>query len=144
MACHVRFASTNALFGQPEVKLGIIPGYGGSQRLPRLVGMGRALELVLSGEMIDAEEAWRIGLVNQVVKPEILMDTAQKFCQQVLGNSPLALRYAIDTILEGQDIPFREAMLFEASSFGICASSEDMKEGTSAFLEKRKANFKGK
>lgn len=144
MACHVRFASTNSLFGQPEVKLGVIPGYGGSQRLPRLVGIGRALELVLSGEMIGAEEAWRIGLVNQVVEPEILMDTAQKFCQKVLNNSPLALRYAIDTILEGQDIPFREAMLFEASSFGLCAASEDMKEGTKAFLEKRKANFKGK
>ena len=144
MACHIRFASTTARFGQPEVKLGIIPGYGGTKRLPRLVGMGRALELILSGEMIDAQEAWRIGLVNRVVQPEQLMDSARKFCRQVLSNGPLAVRYATDVILEGYDMPLREAMLFEATSFGLCTASEDMTEGTQAFLAKRKPDFKGK
>lgn len=143
MACHIRFASVTARFGQPEVKLGIIPGYGGTQRLPRLVGLGRALELILGGEMIDAQEAFRIGLVNRVVEPDQLIETARSFCRKVLSRGPLAVRYAIDTILEGYDMPLREAMRFEAASFGLCMASQDRTEGTRAFLEKRKANFKG-
>jgi enoyl-CoA hydratase len=144
MACHVRIASESAKFGQPEVKLGVIPGYGGTQRLTRLVGRGRALQLLLTGEMIDATEAHRIGLVNRVVaSSESVVDAARAMLGQMLVNAPLALAQCIDVVNRGADIPLDEALALEAAAFGLLAASDDMKQGTAAFLEKRAPTFKG-
>ena len=144
MACHVRIASESAKLGQPEVKLGVIPGYGGTQRLTRLVGRGRALQLLLTGEMIDASEAYRIGLVNRVVPAaERVVDAARVMLQQMLANAPLALAHCIEAVNRGADISMEEALALEAAAFGLLAATNDMREGTSAFLEKRPPNFRG-
>jgi enoyl-CoA hydratase len=144
MACHVRIASETAKFGQPEVKLGIGPGYGGSQRLPRLVGQGRALELILTGEMIDAREAHRIGLVNAVVPPADLLRTATELMRKMLTNGPVALALSIDAVVRGVELPLEDALLLEADSFGLLAATDDMREGMRAFLEKRQPRFTGR
>ena len=144
MACTVRFASENARMGQPEVKLGLIPGYGGSQRLPRLVGRGRALELLLSGEPITAAEAHRIGLVNVVVPQPELLNYSRAWLAKVLANAPLAVALAMETVDVGLDAGIEEGLRLEAASFGLCASTDDCREGTRAFLEKRKPAFAGK
>jgi enoyl-CoA hydratase len=144
MACHLRIASETARFGQPEVKLGIITGYAGSQRLPRLVGKGRALQLLLSGEMIDAQEAYRIGLVNRVVPPEQLLTEAEKVARGIMANAPLAVALAIEALDRGLDMNLDDASLLEANLFGLLASSQDMKEGLTAFLEKRLPRFTGR
>lgn len=143
MACTFRIASDNAQFGLPEVKLGIMPGYGGTQRLPRLVGKGRALEMILSGKSIDAQEAWRIGLVNQVVSFSELLPAAWTGVQKIVASGPIAIRHAIEAVNRGLEIPARDAELLEADLFGLCCATRDMKEGTRAFLEKRKAQFTG-
>ena len=144
MSCHVRIASEAAKFGQPEVKLGIVPGYGGTQRLTRLVGRGRALQLLLTGEMIDAQEAHRIGLVNRVVgTAEDAVNAARAMLEQMLANGPLALAHCIEAVNRGAEISLEEALSLEAASFGLLAGTEDMREGTSAFLEKRAAAFRG-
>jgi enoyl-CoA hydratase len=143
MACHVRIASETAKFGQPEVKLGIGPGYGGSQRLPRLVGQGRALELILTGEMIDAREAHRIGLVNAVVPPADLLRTATELMRKMLANGPVALGLSIDAVVRGVELPLEDALLLEADAFGLLAATDDMREGMRAFLEKRQPRFTG-
>lgn len=143
MACHVRIAADVAKFGQPEVKLGIIPGYGGTQRLARLVGKGRALQLILTGETIDATEAFRIGLVNAVVPSAELMAVARKMMSQMLANGPVALALAIETVDRGLDMPIESAIALEAENFGRCARTADMREGARAFLEKRPAAFTG-
>jgi enoyl-CoA hydratase len=144
MACTIRIASDNAKFGQPEVNLGVIPGYAGTQRLSRLVGKGIALDLILTGRMIDAQEAQRIGLVSQVVAQDELMDAAMKTAKSLLGKGPLALRAARDAVDSGYDMQFDDACKLEASLFGLMCATEDMKEGCRAFLEKRKPEFKGK
>jgi len=144
MACHLRVASQSAKFGQPEVKLGIAPGYGGTQRLPRLVGKGRALELILTGRTIDAEEAQRIGLVNRVVPGEKLMDEAEQLLRGILAMGPLAVNLSMEAVDHGLDLPLDEGLLLEANHFGLLAATEDMREGTAAFLEKREAKFRGK
>src|SRR6185503_12219552 len=144
MACHIRIASQNAKFGQPEAKLGIAPGYGGTQRLPRLVGKGRALELILTGRMIDADEAYRIGLVNKVVPSEKLMEEAETMLKTILSMGPRAVALAIEAVDHGLDLTLEEGLMMEANHFGLLASTEDMKEGMAAFLEKREAKFKGK
>jgi enoyl-CoA hydratase len=143
MACHVRIASDAAKFGQPEVKLGVIPGYGGTQRLARLIGRGRALQLLLTGEIIDAAEAHRIGLVNRVVPAADLLATAREMLRQMLANAPLALADCIDVVNRGLDAPLDDALALEAEAFGRLAATEDMREGTSAFVEKRPPNFRG-
>lgn len=143
MACHIRIASEAAKFGQPEVKLGVIPGYGGTQRLARLVGKGRALQLVLTGEMVDAAEAYRIGLVNRVVPGDQLLPAARTLMQQVLANAPLALAACIDVVDRGLEIPLNEATALEAMQFGVLLATEDTAEGTRAFLEKRTPRFRG-
>lgn len=144
LACHIRIASENAKMGQPEVKLGIIPGYGGTQRLARLVGKGKAMELILSGEMIDAHEACQIGLVNKVVSFDDLKPTCEALAGKIITNGPLALQYSIQAINKGLDRNLEEGLLLEAELFGKACATEDSKEGTKAFLEKRKANFRGK
>lgn len=144
MACHVRIAAEAAKFGQPEVKLGISPGYGGSQRLPRLVGQGRALELILTGEMIDAREAYRIGLVNAVVPPADLLRVAREMLLKMLANGPVALALSIEAVVRGVELPLEEALLLEADQFGLLAATDDMREGMSAFLEKRPPRFTGR
>lgn len=144
MSCHIRIASENAKFGQPEVKLGIGPGYGGSVRLPRLVGRGRALELLLTAQMIDAAEAWRIGLVNRVVPQDQLMAEATRMMTTIIENGPLAVRLCIESVLAGSDMSEEDHLLLEANHFGLLASSADMREGMTAFLEKRKPLFKGR
>jgi len=144
LACHIRIASENAKMGQPEVKLGLIPGFGGTQRLARLVGKGIAMELVLGGKMIDAQEALAIGLVNSVVPQSDLVSTCEALAREMIANAPLALEYSIRAINEGLDKSLPEGLLLEAELFGNACSSEDSKEGTKAFLEKRKANFQGK
>jgi enoyl-CoA hydratase len=144
MACSIRLATDSAKFGQPEVKLGVIPGYGGTQRLPRLVGRGRALQLILSGGMIDAAEAYRIGLVNEVVAAEGLIARAEAILQQIFGNAPLAVRFAIEAVDKGLETSQAEGLVMESSFFAICAATEDKKEGTSAFLEKRAPKFAGR
>jgi enoyl-CoA hydratase len=136
MACHFRIASDNASFGQPEVKLGIIPGYGGTQRLSRLVGSGYAAQLLVTGEMIPAAEALRIGLVNQVVPLAELLPTVEGIAKKIIGNAPVAVKFCLDALDRG--------MAMESTLFGLCCTTDDMKEGTAAFLEKRSANFKGK
>ncbi len=144
MACHVRIASEHAKFGQPEVKLGLIPGYGGTQRLPRLVGAGRALQLLLTGDTIDAAEAFRIGLANAVVPAAQLLDAARAMLGQMLANGPLALARCIDVVHRGADMPLDEALALESEQFGLLAASEDMHEGTAAFLDKRPPRFTGR
>jgi enoyl-CoA hydratase len=144
LACSIRIASRNARLGQPEVKLGILPGYGGSQRLARLCGKGAAHELVLGGEMISADEAMRIGLVNHVYEPAELMPAAEALAKKIAANAPLAVQYAMEAIEHGMEMPQEEGLFLEATLFGLCCATEDMREGTRAFLEKRAAQFKGK
>ena len=144
LACHVRVASESARMGTPEVKLGIMCGYGGTQRLPRLVGKGRALEMLLTGEMVDAPEALRIGLVNRVVPKDKLLAEAEALLRKMLANGPLSLRYVLEAVNGGLEMPLDEAQRAEATLFGLICSTGDMKEGTKAFLEKRPAKFQGK
>jgi enoyl-CoA hydratase len=144
MSCHVRIASDAAKFGQPESKLGILPGYGGSQRLPRLVGKGRAMQLLMSGEMIDAAEAYRIGLVNKVVPGAQLMTEARAMMKTILANGPLAVALCIEAIDRGLEMSLDEGLILEANHFGLLAATEDMREGMRAFMEKRAPAFKGK
>jgi enoyl-CoA hydratase len=144
LACHLRIAADNAKFGLPEVKLGIIPGYGGTLRLPRIVGKGRALELMLTAEMIDAAEAHRIGLANRVVPQAELMDTARKLMGTILKNGPVALGLAIECTTRGMEMSVDDGLALESNLFGLLAATEDMREGMSAFLEKRPANFQGR
>jgi enoyl-CoA hydratase len=143
MACHIRVAGEQAKFGQPEVKLGIGPGYGGTVRLPRLVGKGRALELLLTGRTIDAEEALRIGLVSRVVPADQLLAEAETLLRTILANGPLAIRACLEAVDAGSDMTVDQALLLEANQFGLLSATSDMKEGTKAFLEKRTAAFKG-
>ncbi len=144
LACTIRIASENARFGQPEVKLGILPGYGGSQRLARIVGEGRAMQLCLTAEPIDAAEAWRIGLVNKVAPPGEAVAAARAMAGQILANGPVACRYVLEAVHRGLDLPLPDGLLLEATLFGLCAATSDMKEGMTAFLEKRPARFTGK
>ena len=144
MACHVRIASENARLGTPEVKLGIMCGYAGSQRLPRLVGKGRALELLLTGEMVDAQEALRIGLVNRVVARDKLLAEAEALVRKMIANGPVSLRFTLEAVNSGLELPLAEAQYLEATLFGLICTTADMKEGTQAFLEKRPAKFTGK
>lgn len=144
MACTMRIASENAKLGQPEVKLGIIPGYGGTQRLPRLVGKGLAQQILLTGEIISAQEALRIGLVNEVVAAAELLPRAEAIAAKIIANAPLAVQYVIEAVNKGMEMTLQEGLFLEASLFGVCCGTEDKNEGTKAFLEKRAADFKGK
>jgi enoyl-CoA hydratase/carnithine racemase len=144
LACSMRLASKNAKLGQPEVKLGILTGYGGSQRLSRLCGKGVAHELCLTGEMISADEALRIGLVNHVYEPAELLPAAEALAKKIIANAPLAVKFTMEAIERGVEMPQEEGQFLEATLFGIVASTEDMREGTRAFLEKRPAQFRGK
>jgi len=144
MACTIRIASENARFGQPEVALGLLPGGGGTQRLPRLVGKGRALQLILTGGMISAQEAYRIGLVNEVVAPADLITKSEAILGQIFANAPLAVKYSLEAVNKGLETSQAEGLSLEASYFGLCAGTEDKKEGTSAFLLKRKPKFQGR
>jgi enoyl-CoA hydratase len=144
MCCTIRIASPNAKLGQPEVKLGVVPGYGGTQRLPRLVGRGRALELLLSGDPIDAAEAHRIGLVNAIAPQEQLIDTAKQWARKVIANGPLAVALTMESVDTGLDGGLDAGLRFESVAFGLAAASDDRREGTAAFLEKRKAVFIGR
>jgi enoyl-CoA hydratase len=144
MACTFRIAADTAKLGQPEINLGLIPGYGGSQRLPRLVGKDRAMDLILTGRLVGAEEALRIGLVTRVVPAASLAQEARQFAQELASKAPVALRYAKAAIERGVDMPFDAACDLEATLFGLVASTDDMAEGTKAFIEKRKAEFKGR
>ena len=144
LACTMRIASENAKLGQPEVKLGVIPGYGGTQRLPRLVGKGQAMQLVLTGEMISAQEALRIGLVNEIVAAAELIPRAEAIARKIIANAPLAVQYAMEAINHGMEMPLKEGLYLEATLFGVVCATEDKNEGTTAFLAKRAANFKGK
>src|SRR6267378_4266675 len=144
LSCTIRLASKTAKLGQPEVKLGIIPGYGGSQRLARLCGKGVAHELCLTGEMITAEEAQRIGLVNHIYEPAELLPAAEAMAKKIIANAPLAVKYTMEAIERGVEMPQEEGLFLEATLFGLSCATEDMREGTKAFLEKRKADFKGK
>jgi enoyl-CoA hydratase/carnithine racemase len=143
LACTLRIASESARFGQPEVKLGIVPGYGGTQRLARLVGKGRALELILTGEPVSAQEAYRIGLVNQLVPAQDLIAAAETLARKIMANAPLAVKLAIEAVNHGLEMTQREGQFLEAALFGLCCTTADMKEGTRAFLEKRPAKFTG-
>src|SRR5271166_6124888 len=144
LACTIRIASKTAKLGQPEVKLGIIPGYGGTQRLARLCGKGVAQELCLAGEMISAEEALRIGLVNHVYELAELLPAAEALAKKIIANAPLSVKYCMEAIERGVEMPQEEGLFLEATLFGLCCATEDMREGTKAFLEKRAAAFKGK
>jgi enoyl-CoA hydratase/carnithine racemase len=144
MACTIRLAIETAKFGQPEVTLGLVPGGGGTQRLPRLVGKGRALQLILSGEMIGAQEAYRIGLVNEIVPAAELITRAEAILKKIASNAPIAVKLALEAANMGMDTSQGEGLLLEASYFGLCAATEDKKEGTSAFLEKRAPKFQGR
>ncbi|EAX47963.1 Enoyl-CoA hydratase/isomerase [Thermosinus carboxydivorans Nor1] len=144
MACDIRIASDKAKFGQPEVTLGITPGFAGTQRLPRLVGKGRAKELLFTGDMIDAAEAYRIGLVNKVVPPEELMAAAKAMAQKIMSRAPMAVQLCKAAVNEGMDMDLQSAVAYEAEVFGLCFATADQKEGMAAFVEKRKANFTGK
>jgi len=144
MACTLRIAADTAKVGQPEVSLGLIPGYAGTQRLPRLVGKGRAMELILTGTPIGADDALRIGLVNRVVPAADLMASARALAQQLARSAPIAMRYIINAVNKGIEMPFAEASQYEATLFGLVASTDDMREGTAAFLQKRKPEFKGR
>jgi enoyl-CoA hydratase/carnithine racemase len=143
MACTIRVASETAKFGQPEVKLGLVPGGGGTQRLPRLVGKGRALQIILSGEVISAQEAYRIGLVNEVVPAAEVIARAEAILRQIFANAPLAVKYSLEAVNKGLEITQSEGQALEAAFFGLCAGTEDKKEGTQAFLQKRAARFQG-
>jgi len=144
LACHIRIASENAQLGLPEVSLGIIPGYGGTQRMARLLGKGKALELILTGDRVNAQDAERIGLVNKVVPAAELMATAEAMARKIASRGPLAVRAAIEAVMVGSDMGFEEGQFLEATLFGLLASTEDMKEGMAAFLEKRTAQFQNK
>src|SRR6201991_4278452 len=144
MACTIRVATENAKFGQPEVKLGLLSGGGGTQRLPRLVGKGRALQLILSGEIISAQEAYRLGLVNEVVPAAELIARAEAILKQIFANAPLAVKYLLEAVNKGLETSQNEGLSLEASLFGLCAGTEDKKEGTQAFLQKRAAQFQGR
>ncbi len=143
LACHLRVASEKARFGLPEVKLGIIPGYGGTVRLPRIVGRGRALELILTGEMVGAERAYEMGLVNKVVPPEETRSAAEALLDTILKNGPIALRFALEAVDRSLETGVEEGLGLEAHLFGLLASTDDMREGMNAFLEKREADFRG-
>ena len=143
MACTIRIAAEHAKFGQPEVKLGLLPGDGGTQRLPRLVGKGRALQLILTGETISAQEAYRIGLVNEIVPAAGLIERAETILKQIAANAPIAVKFSLEAANKGLETSQNEGLALEASYFGICAATEDKKEGTSAFLEKRAPKFRG-
>lgn len=144
LACHLRIASENAQFGLPEVKLGIIPGYGGTLRLPRIVGKGRALELMLTAQFIKADEAYRIGLANKVVPLAELMDTARKMMETIIANGPVAVGLAIECSTRGMEMSVDDGLALESNLFGLLAATDDMREGMNAFLEKRKAAFTGR
>src|SRR5437870_2905059 len=144
MACTIRIAVDTAKFGQPDVTLGLVPGGGGTQRLPRLVGKGRALQLILSGEMISAQEAFRIGLVNEVVPAADLITRAEGILNKIASNAPIAVKFALEAANKGLETSQDEGLLLEASYFGLCAATEDKKEGTTAFLEKRAPQFQGR
>ena len=144
LACSIRLASRTARLGQPEVKLGISPGYGGTQRLARLCGQGVAQELCLTGEMISAEEAQRIGLVNHVYEPGELLAAAAAMARKIAANAPIAVRLTSEAIVRSGDLPLEQGLALEATLFGLCCATEDMREGTRAFLEKRAARFQGK
>jgi enoyl-CoA hydratase/carnithine racemase len=144
MACTIRLATETAKFGQPEVKLGVIPGYGGTQRLSRLVGRGRALQLILSGGMIDAAEAYRIGLVNEIVSADALLARAEAILQQIFSNAPVAVKFALEAVNKGLETSQAGGLVMESSFFAICAATDDKKEGTSAFLERRAPKFAGR
>jgi enoyl-CoA hydratase/carnithine racemase len=144
MACTMRIATEHAKFGQPEVKLGLLPGGGGTQRLPRLVGKGRALQLILTGETISAQEACRIGLVNEVVPAASLIDRAEAILKQIAANAPIAVKFSLEAANKGLETSQSQGLALEASFFGICAATEDKKEGTMAFLEKRTPQFRGR
>ncbi|HEX4545725.1 MAG TPA: enoyl-CoA hydratase-related protein [Candidatus Acidoferrum sp.] len=144
LSCTIRIASKTAKLGQPEVKLGILPGYGGSQRLARLCGKGVAHELCLTGEMITAEEALRIGLVNHIYEPAELIPAAEAIAKKIAANGPVAVKFTMEAIERGTEMPLEEGLFLEATLFGIACATEDMREGTKAFLEKRPAQFKGK
>jgi enoyl-CoA hydratase len=144
MACTIRIAAETARLGQPEINLGIVPGYGGTQRLPRLVGRGRAMELLLTGAPIDATEAHRIGLVDRVVPAAELMTVAKALATQLAGQAPVAVGYIIEAVRAGLQMPLAEAQVLEATLFGLVTATDDMREGTRAFLEKRKPSFKGR
>jgi enoyl-CoA hydratase len=144
MACTIRIAADTAKLGQPEINLGLIPGYAGTQRLARIIGKGRALELLLTGDQVSAQDAHRLGLVNRVVPAAELMVEARKLAAALASKAPLAIRYILEAVHKGVEMPFPQAQVFEATLFGLVASSEDMREGTAAFLEKRKPAFKGR
>jgi enoyl-CoA hydratase len=144
LCCSIRLASKTAKLGQPEVKLGILPGYGGSQRMARLCGKGTAHELCLTGEMISAEEAQRIGLVNHIYEPAELLPAAETMANKIIEKAPLAVKYCMEAIERGVEMPLEEGLFLEATLFGLCCATEDMREGTKAFLEKRPAQFQGK
>jgi len=144
LSCSIRLASKTAKLGQPEVKLGILPGYGGSQRLARLCGKGMAHELCLTGEMINAEEAQRIGLVNHIYEPTELLPAAEAMAKKIIEKAPLAVKYCMEAIERGVEMPQEEGLFLEATLFGVCCATDDMREGTKAFLEKRPPNFQGK
>ena len=144
MACTLRIAATNARLGQPEIVLGLIPGFGGTQRLTRLVGRGRALEMLLTGDPVSADEAWRIGLVNRVVPDELLSEEVGRLAASLAAQAPAAVRLILDVVNRGLDMSLADALAFEATSFGLVNGTEDAREGTSAFLEKRKPRFSGR
>lgn len=144
MACDIRIAAEKAKFGQPEVSLGITPGFGGTQRLPRLVGKGRAKELIYTGDIIDAPEAYRIGLVNKIVALDELMNTAQAMAEKIISRAPVAVQLSKAAINEGMNMDLTSAIAYEGEVFGLCFATADQKEGMTAFVEKRKANFSGK
>ncbi|MBE0597747.1 MAG: enoyl-CoA hydratase/isomerase family protein [Desulfuromonadales bacterium] len=144
LACDIRIAADTARFGQPEINLGIIPGFGGSQRLPRLIGKGRALELILTGEMIDAQEAYRIGLVNRVTPPAQLLEVARQLARQLAGKGAIALRLAKEAVVNGLEMDLDRANRYEADLFALCFATDDQKEGMQAFLEKRPPRFSGR
>jgi enoyl-CoA hydratase len=144
LACHIRIASEKAQIGLPEVTLGIIPGYGGTQRMARLLGKAKALELICTGDRIGAAEAERIGLVNKVVPPEQLMAAAEEMARKIMSRGPVAVRSAIEAVMLGSEMPFEEGQFLEATLFGFLCATEDMKEGMKAFLEKRPVDFQGR
>jgi enoyl-CoA hydratase len=144
MACTLRLAADTARIGQPEITLGLLPGYAGTQRLSRLVGKGKAMELLLTGGLVTADEAEKMGLVNRVVPADLLMVEARKLADQLAGSAPIAMHYIMSAVNRGLEMPFQDGCAYEATLFGLVAATEDMREGTRAFLEKRKAGFKGR
>ena len=144
LACHIRIASDKAQIGLPEVTLGIIPGYGGTQRLARLVGKGKALEIICTADRVNAADAEKIGLVNKVVPADQLMSTAEEMARKIASRGPVAVRCALEAVMSGSEMPFEEGQFLEATLFGLLCATDDMKEGMNAFLEKRPANFTGR